>query len=100
VDPTQCAQKLAAWVKANHMNGVDIDYEDNNAFNSGVAEQWLISVLLCGVRRHRGILNPFNACTAFQRELRNQLPAPYIISHAPQVSSLSRNAAPSGFETN
>jgi hypothetical protein len=48
VDPTQCAQKLAAWVKANHMNGVDIDYEDNNAFNSGVAEQWLISVYCAG----------------------------------------------------
>ena len=43
VDPTTCAQNLAAFVKANDLDGVDIDYEDNNAFNTGVAEAWLIS---------------------------------------------------------
>jgi hypothetical protein len=43
VDPTTCAQNLAAFVKANDLDGVNIDYEDNNAFNTGVAEAWLIS---------------------------------------------------------
>ncbi len=63
-DPAACAQRLAAFVKDNSLAGVDIDYEDNAAFNTGVAEAWLIT---------------------FQRELRQQLPAPYIISHAPQA---------------
>jgi hypothetical protein len=43
VDPTECAQKLAAWVKANDVNGVDIDYEDEGAFAMGLAEKWIIS---------------------------------------------------------
>ncbi|KAJ9104118.1 hypothetical protein QFC19_004102 [Naganishia cerealis] len=64
VDPTACAQSLAAFVKAYDLDGVDIDYEDANAFNTGVAEAWLIT---------------------FQTVLRQQLPMPYIISHAPQA---------------
>lgn len=43
VDPTTCARSLAAFVKANDLDGVDIDYEDSQAFNTGTAEAWLIS---------------------------------------------------------
>lgn len=63
-DPAQTAQKLADWVKANNLDGVDIDYEDNTAFNGGTAEQWVIT---------------------FQKELRSQLGSSYLISHAPQA---------------
>jgi chitinase len=63
VDPTTCAQQLAAWVIKYKMDGVDIDYEDMLAMNSNRAEGWLIT---------------------FQKELRRLLPAgQYIISHAP-----------------
>lgn len=63
VDPTTCAQQLAAWVKQYGLDGVDIDYEDMPAMNSNKAEAWLIT---------------------FQTELRRQLPAgQYLISHAP-----------------
>jgi len=56
------AQRLAAWVKQYGLDGVDIDYEDMPAMNSNQAEQWLIT---------------------FQTTLRQLLPAPYLISHAP-----------------
>lgn len=45
------------------MDGVDIDYEDNDAMNAGTAEKWLIT---------------------FQTRLRQLLPN-HIISHAPQA---------------
>jgi chitinase len=61
-DPTATAQKLAAWVKQYGLDGVDIDYEDMSAMNSNQAESWLVT---------------------FQKELRNQLPEPFLISHAP-----------------
>lgn len=63
-NPTQTAQKLAKWVKSNNLDGVDIDYEDNTAFNGGTAEQWVIT---------------------FQKELRSQLGSSYLVSHAPQA---------------
>ena len=61
-DPTQTAQNLADWVKQYNLDGVDVDYEDMTAMNNDQAEAWLIT---------------------FQKELRRQLPAPYLISHAP-----------------
>ncbi|WWC65693.1 uncharacterized protein I303_108314 [Kwoniella dejecticola CBS 10117] len=61
-DPTQTAQQLAQWVKDYGLDGVDIDYEDMPAMNSAQAVSWIVT---------------------FQKELRRQLPAPYIISHAP-----------------
>ncbi|WWC73530.1 uncharacterized protein I206_107502 [Kwoniella pini CBS 10737] len=61
-DPTQTAQQLAQWVKDYGLDGVDIDYEDMSAMNSAQAVSWIVT---------------------FQKELRNQLPSPYIISHAP-----------------
>ncbi|KZP29177.1 glycoside hydrolase family 18 protein [Athelia psychrophila] len=64
-DPNLAAQNLATWVKAYDVDGVDIDFEDLQAFNGGTgsAENWLIT---------------------FTTELRSLLPAgQYIISHAP-----------------
>ena len=62
-DPVTVAKDLAAWVKKYGLDGVDIDYEDFDAFNAGKSEDWVSSL---------------------QTELRNQLPAgKYVISHAP-----------------
>jgi chitinase len=61
-DPITTAQSLAKFVIAYGFDGVDIDYEDMGAMNSNAAEAWLVS---------------------FHRELRNLLPEPYLISHAP-----------------
>lgn len=70
------AQRLAAWVKKNGLDGVDVDYEDMTAMNTDKAEKWLIT---------------------FQTELRKQLPSPYIISHAPVAPWFtSGNNYPSG----
>ena len=63
VDPIDCAVKLGNFVKDNNLDGVDIDWEDNSAMEAGTGEEWLIS---------------------FQTKLREILPSPYIITHAPQ----------------
>ncbi|KAF7973212.1 hypothetical protein HWV62_32660 [Athelia sp. TMB] len=44
-DPTATANALAAWVKEYGLDGVDVDYEDLNAFDAGTgaAENWLIT---------------------------------------------------------
>jgi chitinase len=63
VDPVDCARRLASWVREYDLDGVDIDWEDMHAMNTGIGEAWLIT---------------------FQSELRRQLPAgQYLISHAP-----------------
>lgn len=49
-------------MKNNHLDGVDIDWEDNSAMEAGNGEQWLIT---------------------FQQVLRAELPD-HFISHAPQ----------------
>jgi len=64
-DPVATANTMAAWVKQYGLDGIDIDYEDFNAFDAttGAAETWLIS---------------------FTKQLRSQLPqGQYIITHAP-----------------
>ncbi|VDC05090.1 unnamed protein product [Peniophora sp. CBMAI 1063] len=64
-DPVATANTIAAWVKEYSLDGVDVDYEDFNAFDAttGAAEAWLES---------------------FTRQLRSQLPSgQYIITHAP-----------------
>jgi len=62
-DPTDTANKIAAWVQQYGLAGVDVDYEDFAAFNAGTAEAWLIT---------------------FTTQLRSQLPSgSYIITHAP-----------------
>jgi len=62
-DPTATANEIASFVKQYDLQGVDVDYEDFDAFNAGTAEAWLIT---------------------FTKALRAQLPSPqYIITHAP-----------------
>ena len=61
-DPVDTANQLAAFVKQWGFDGVDIDYEDMPAMNTNQAEAWII---------------------AFQTQLRQQLPEPYLITHAP-----------------
>lgn len=61
-DAKQVAQKLASFVMEYNLDGVDIDYEDMSAMNSAQAVSWIVEL---------------------QMELRNLLPSPYIISHAP-----------------
>ena len=43
IDPTVCAQKLGNYVLNNHLDGVDLDWEDNAAMEAGLGEQWLIT---------------------------------------------------------
>ncbi|KAI8612110.1 glycoside hydrolase superfamily [Chytriomyces sp. MP71] len=74
-DPTKDAQKLAAFVKRNGFDGVDVDYEDEKALNGNGGEGWLIT---------------------FTTELRTLLPRPYIITHAPQGPHFSLTQFPSG----
>lgn len=62
-DPTDSALKLADFVKYNHLDGVDIDWQDTAAFQNGTGEQWLIT---------------------FTTVLRANLPNA-IITHAPQA---------------
>lgn len=63
-DPIATANTMAAWVKEFGLDGIDVDYEDFNAINSGTgsAENWLIS---------------------FTKQLRSQLPAGRECSSAP-----------------
>jgi chitinase len=64
-DPVALAGKLAAFVKDNKLDGVDVDYEDLAAMDAkdGHAEQWLIN---------------------FTKALRDKLPSKdYILTHAP-----------------
>lgn len=63
-DPIVIAEALARFVIDNNLDGVDLDYEDNGAMETGTGVPWLIS------------------CTTKLREL---MPSPYIISHAPQA---------------
>jgi chitinase len=62
-DPIITANSLATFVAGNNVDGVIIDWEDNNAMDAGTGESWLIS---------------------FQKQLRSQLPN-YIIAHTPQA---------------
>jgi hypothetical protein len=68
LDPNTCAISLAAFVKNNSLDGVDVNYQDNIAFNNGIAESWLIS---------------------FTNTLRKLLPF-HLISHSVQDYYLNR----------
>ncbi|GLB41933.1 putative glycosyl hydrolase 18 family protein [Lyophyllum shimeji] len=75
-DPVATANSFAAWVKQYNLDGIDVDYEDFGAFNSGTAEAWLIS---------------------FTRQLRAQLPqGSYIVTHAPVAPWFSPSKWPGG----
>lgn len=62
-DPTSTANTFAAWVIEYGLDGIDVDYEDFDAFDAGTAEAWLVT---------------------FTQALRAQLPeGQYILTHAP-----------------
>ena len=65
LDPTTTCNSLANFVKNNHLDGIDIDYTDNQAMDAGTGEAWLIK------------------CTQAARDV---LPkGKYYISHSPQA---------------
>ncbi|KAJ3207849.1 hypothetical protein HDU82_003245 [Entophlyctis luteolus] len=69
LDAVSTANSLASYVIKNGFDGADIDWEDSSAFNAnGDGEAWLIT---------------------FTRQLRANLPSPYLISHAPQAPYFS-----------
>ncbi|KAI0047160.1 glycoside hydrolase family 18 protein [Auriscalpium vulgare] len=73
-DPVATANTMAAWVKQYDLDGIDVDYEDFNAFDgsSGSAVTWLES---------------------FTKQLRVQLPqGQYILTHAPVAPWFQPNA--------
>ncbi|KZT52238.1 glycoside hydrolase family 18 protein [Calocera cornea HHB12733] len=77
-DPTTLAQSMAAWVQEYDLDGIDIDYEDFNAFNAGTdaAVTWLVT---------------------FTQALRAELPSgQYIITHAPVAPWFSEAKYPAG----
>jgi hypothetical protein len=63
LDPTTCGKALGQFVLDNNLDGADVDYEDNNAMNNGVAETWLIQ---------------------FTIAVRQVIPS-HILTHAPQA---------------
>jgi len=63
-DPVAIGKQISQFVKDNMLDGVDVDYEDSESFNAaGDGENFLITLT---------------------KTLREELPAPYVISHAPQ----------------
>ncbi|KAF8133350.1 glycoside hydrolase family 18 protein [Boletus edulis] len=74
LDPVTTANTMAAWVIEYGIQGIDVDYEDFTAFDSGngTAETWLIT---------------------FTQQLRTQLPqGEYILTHAPVAPWFSPNS--------
>ncbi|WP_017218635.1 glycosyl hydrolase family 18 protein [Pseudoalteromonas sp. NJ631] len=79
-DPDRLADSLADFVKNNHLDGIDIDYEDSAAFIANASYdgvQFLVSLT---------------------QALRKQLPSPrYCISHAPQPPYLEHGGYMAGY---
>ncbi|KAH9941509.1 glycoside hydrolase family 18 protein [Amylocystis lapponica] len=70
-DATGTANTMAQWVIQYGLDGIDVDYEDFDAMNSGTAEAWLVT---------------------FTKQLRTQLPqGQYIVTHAPVAPWFSPN---------
>lgn len=76
-DPTQLGQTIAKFVKDNGLDGVDVDYEEMELFGAGQSADWLI---------------------ALTKSLRAQLPAPYIITHAPVAPWFNYDQYPNGYK--
>ncbi|KAF9073324.1 glycoside hydrolase family 18 protein [Rhodocollybia butyracea] len=75
-NPVTTANTFAAWVIEFGLDGIDVDYEDFNAFDAGTAEAWLIS---------------------FTTQLRKMLPqGKFLLTHAPVAPWFSPNIWPSG----
>ncbi|KAK0445760.1 glycoside hydrolase [Armillaria borealis] len=71
-NPNATAATMAAWVIEYGLDGIDVDYEDFAAMNSGTAEEWLIS---------------------FTTALRASLPKDkYIVTHAPVAPWFTPNS--------
>lgn len=45
-DPVTTCTTMAQFVKNNHLDGIDLDWEDNDAMEEGTGEQWLIDCTL------------------------------------------------------
>ena len=77
---TQLAINIAHFVTDNHLNGVDIDYEDTAAFTGSAG------------------YNGADFLINLTRALRKVLPAPqYLISHAPQPPYLESGSGMDGY---
>ena len=76
-DAVQTAQQIAQFVQTNQLDGVDLDYEDNTAMDSGVGVSWVIN------------------CTS---TLASLLPGA-IITHAPQAPYFMSSYALGGYLT-
>ncbi|KIK56293.1 glycoside hydrolase family 18 protein [Collybiopsis luxurians FD-317 M1] len=64
-DPIATANTMASWVTQYGLDGIDVDYEDFDAFNNGSAVAWLVS---------------------FTKQLRTKLPqGTYILTHARNI---------------
>lgn len=74
-NPSKCASKLANFITDNHLDGVNIDWADTQAFENGIAEQWLIT---------------------FTNELRSLIPD-HIISHSPRASHFKTGYPEGGY---
>lgn len=74
-DAENCASELAKFVLDHGFNGVDVDYEDVRALESGTAVDWLV---------------------IFHNKLRELLPAGYLITHAPVAPWFVTSKYPGG----
>ena len=45
-DPVTTCTTMAEFVRDNHLDGIDLDWEDNGAMEAGTGEQWLIDCTL------------------------------------------------------
>lgn len=75
-DPVALGKTIAAFVKKNGLDGVDVDYEEMDLFAQGKSANWLISLT---------------------QSLRKELPAPYIITHAPVAPWFNTQMYPEGY---
>ncbi|EJD39830.1 glycoside hydrolase [Auricularia subglabra TFB-10046 SS5] len=76
LEPRALAKKVADFVTDWDFEGVDVNYEDLNAFELGTAENWIAT---------------------FTEELRSYLPAPqYIITYAPLAPWFMKGRWPGG----
>lgn len=76
-DPYQLANKISNFVKKYNLQGVDVDFEEYDAFENRIATKWLIP---------------------FTRQLRANLPQQqYYLSHAPIAPLFNTDSYPLGY---
>lgn len=75
IDAKSCASDLATFAIDNGFGGVDVNYEDVRALETGKAIDWLV---------------------VFHNELRQLLPAGYLITHAPVAAWFVASKYPGG----